>query len=160
MIIYDMPTEECQKVLHRESFGRLACARKNQPYVVPIDFAYRNGYIYGFATLGQKIEWMRDNPCVCVEIDEVTTRDRWFSVIVTGSYEELPDTPELEGEVLAAYELIRKRALWWQPGYVSGLHRNRLQPPTPVFYRIRVEEVTGHRAFPDPVEAAAEGYGA
>lgn len=159
MVIYEMSLEECRKVLERESFGRLACAHRNQPYVVPIDFAYQGEYLYGFATVGQKIEWMRANPCVCLEIDTVTTRDQWLSVIVMGLYEELPDTPEQEKNVLDAYELIRKRALWWQPGYVSALHRGPSQPFTPVFYRIRIDKVTGRRAFPDPAEAAAAGYG-
>lgn len=159
MVIYEMPAEECRKVLGLENFGRLGCARKNQPYIVPIDFAYQDEYLYGFATVGQKIEWMRANPHVCLEVDSVTSRDRWLSVIVTGLYEELPDTPELEKNVLEAYELIRKRALWWQPGYVSALHRDPSEPPTPVFYRIRIDKVTGRRAFPDPAEAAAAGYG-
>lgn len=102
---------------------------------------------------------MRTNPYVCLEIDTVTSRDRWLSVIVTGQYEELPDTPELEKNVLEAYELIRKRALWWQPGYVSALHRDSSQPPTPVFYRIHMDKITGRLAFLDPAEAAAAGYG-
>ena len=39
MVIYDMTPEECRKVLGRESSGRLACARRNGPYIVPIEFA-------------------------------------------------------------------------------------------------------------------------
>ena len=31
-----------------------------------------NDYLYSFSTVGQKIEWMRANPNVCVETDEVT----------------------------------------------------------------------------------------
>ncbi|HXY13660.1 MAG TPA: pyridoxamine 5'-phosphate oxidase family protein [Terriglobales bacterium] len=160
MVIYDMTPEECRGVLERESLGRLACARRNQPYIVPIYFAFQGEYLYGFSPVGQKIEWMRANPCVCVEIDAVTSPDRWLSVIVTGLYEELPDTPESQEKVLDAYELVRKHALWWQPGYVSALHREPSQLPTPVFYRIRIDNVTGRRAFPDPVEAAAAGHGA
>lgn len=159
MVIYDMTPEECRKMLERESFGRLACASGNQPYIVPIYFAYQGGYLYGFSSVGQKIEWMRANPSVCVEIDAVNSGDRWFSVIVTGRYEELPDIAEWEEEVLDAYELIRKHALWWQPEYVSALHRDPSQTPTPLYYRIHINEVTGRRAFPDTAKAAAAGYG-
>lgn len=56
MVIYEMSLEECRKVLGRETFGRLACAHRNQPYVVRIDFAYQGEYLYGFATVGQKVE--------------------------------------------------------------------------------------------------------
>src|SRR5262249_30077100 len=98
MIIREMTEEECRDVLQRVSFGRLACARDNRPYVVPIYFSYDRGRIYGFSTPGQKIEWMRANPLVCLEVDERTDRDRWVSVIVSGRFEELPDTPDYAAE--------------------------------------------------------------
>jgi len=160
MVIHDMTPEECRKMLERESFGRLACASGNQPYIVPIYFAYQAGYLYGFSFAGQKVEWLRANPCVCVEIDVVTSGESWLSVIVTGRYEELPDIAEWEEEFLDAYELIRNRAQWWQPAYASAVHRDPSQPVTPVYYRIHIDKITGRRAFPDTVEAAAAGYGA
>ena len=46
----------------RSVFGRLGCASDNQPYVVPTYFAYEPYQLYGFATVGRKIEWMRKNP--------------------------------------------------------------------------------------------------
>lgn len=159
MLIYDLPPEECRKMLERESFGRLACARGNQPYIVPTCFACQNEYLYGFSAVGQKIEWMRGNPCVCVEIDTVTGLDRWLSVIVTGRYEELPDISEWKQEVIDAYELIRQRSLWSQPAYVSAVHRDPSRRPTLIYYRIHIDKVTGRRAFPDTMEAAAAGYG-
>jgi nitroimidazol reductase NimA-like FMN-containing flavoprotein (pyridoxamine 5'-phosphate oxidase superfamily) len=159
MVIYDLTPEECRKVLDRENFGRLACARGNQPYVVPIGFAYQSEYLYGFSAVGQKIEWMRANPCVCVEIDTLTSLDRWLSVIVTGCYEELPDISEWSEEVIGAYELFRQRSLWAQPAYISAVHRDPSQGPTLVYYRIHIDKLTGRRAFPDPAEAATAGYG-
>ena len=160
MVIYDLTPEECRKVLTRENFGRLACARENHPYVVPIGFAYQSEYLYGFSTVGQKIEWMRANPCVCFEIDTVTSLDRWLSVIVTGRYEELPDISEWSEELIDAYDLIRQRSLWSEPAYTSAVLRDPSQRPMLVYYRIHIEKLTGRRAFPDTVEAAAAGYSA
>ena len=40
MIIHEMTEDECRTALERVSFGRLACARDDQPYVVPIYFSY------------------------------------------------------------------------------------------------------------------------
>lgn len=160
MVIYDMTPEDCRQMLQRENIGRLACAKGNQPYIVPIYFAYQGEYLYGFSSLGQKIAWMRANPSVCVQMDALTSGDQWLSVIVTGRYEELPDIAEWQEEVLDAYELIRKRALWWQPSYASAVLSDSSQPPTPVHYRIHVEQVTGRRAFPGTAEATAAGYGA
>lgn len=40
MVIREMSREECLGVLARGRLARLACARANQPYVVPVYFAY------------------------------------------------------------------------------------------------------------------------
>ena len=159
MVIYDLTPEECRQTLERESLGRLACTRGNQPYVVPTGFACQSAYLYGFSAVGQKIEWMRANPCVCVEVGTVASLDRWSTVIVTGHYEELPDISEWDEEVIDAYELIRQRSLWAQPAYISAVHRAPSQRPALVYYRIHIDKLTGRRAFPDAAEAAAAGYG-
>ena len=39
--------------------------------VVPVNFAFDSKYIYGFTTLGQRVESMRLNPLVCFEVDEL-----------------------------------------------------------------------------------------
>jgi nitroimidazol reductase NimA-like FMN-containing flavoprotein (pyridoxamine 5'-phosphate oxidase superfamily) len=154
MLVHEMTEDECRTALERVSFGRLACARDNQPYVLPIYFSYDRMHLYGFSTLGQKIEWMRTNPLVCLEIDERTSHHQWMSVVVSGRYEELPDTSEFGPDRVHAHEVLQKRAMWWQPAYVATEHREQ---PTPIFYRIHIEQMTGHRATPDPVEAAALG---
>jgi nitroimidazol reductase NimA-like FMN-containing flavoprotein (pyridoxamine 5'-phosphate oxidase superfamily) len=97
MVIREMSREECELVLARTRLARLGCAQGNQPYVVPVSLVYHqpeNGgaCFYGVTIPGQKVEWMRTNPLVCVEVDEVAADDRWLSVIVFGRYEELPET--------------------------------------------------------------------
>jgi hypothetical protein len=149
MVIREMSENECRDVLARVGFGRLACARDNQPYVVPIYFSYEGRHLYGFSTLGQKIEWMRSNPLVCVEIDESTSRERWMSVVILGRYEELPDTPESAVDRARAQEALRKRTMWWEYAAIPGAEWKRKSGPfLPVFYRIHIERMTGHRATP------------
>ena len=87
---------------------------RTAPYIVPIYFAYEPDHIYGFTTLGQKVESMRSNPLVCVEVDEVLSHFRWSSVVVVGRYEELPDTPQYSEVRPQAQLRLEKRALWWQ----------------------------------------------
>ena len=161
MIIHEMTEDECRTVLERVSFGRLACARDNQPYILPIYFSYDGtrlyGFssprqVYGFSSLGQKIEWMRSNPLVCLEIDERTSHHHWMSVVVSGRYQELPDTPEFGFERMQAWDVLQKRAMWWEPASVATEHREQF---TPIFYRIHIKQMTGRRATPDSVEAAA-----
>src|ERR1700674_1399373 len=93
MLIQELTRQASLDLLARLHLGRLACAQENQPYIVPIYFAYNDGCLYSFSTVGQKIEWMRANPLVCVEADEVVSPQQWVSVVVFGRYEELPDKP-------------------------------------------------------------------
>jgi nitroimidazol reductase NimA-like FMN-containing flavoprotein (pyridoxamine 5'-phosphate oxidase superfamily) len=149
MVIHEMTEDECREALMRSNFGRLACARDNQPYVVPIHFAYDGHYVYGFSTPGQKIEWMRSNPLVCLEADERTSRDRWRSVIVAGRYEELPATPEFALDRAQAQQALHERAAWWDYAAIPVAEwRRKPEPFAPIFYRIRIEKITGHRATP------------
>jgi nitroimidazol reductase NimA-like FMN-containing flavoprotein (pyridoxamine 5'-phosphate oxidase superfamily) len=154
MLIHEMTEDECGTALEQAGFGRLACVRGGQPYIVPIYFSYDRKHLYGVTTLGQKIEWMRSNPLVCLEIDERTSHYQWMSVIAVGRYEELRDTPEYEYARAHALEVLQKRAMWWQPASVAT--EKREQRP-PIFYRIHIEQVTGHRATPDAIEAATLG---
>jgi len=154
MLIYELTEEECGTALKQVDVGRLACARVNQPYIVPINFSYDGQHLYGVTTLGQKIEWMRCNPLVCLEIDERTSHYQWMSIVVFGRYEELPDTPEYAQARAHALEVLQRRPMWWQPACVATERRER-RPP--IFFRIHIERVTGHRATPDAVEAAALG---
>ena len=90
MLIQDMTREMSEDLLKRTHVGRLGCAQGSQPYVVPISFAYHREFIYSFATIGKKIEWMRANPLVCVEADEIVSRHKWQTVVIFGRFQELP----------------------------------------------------------------------
>jgi nitroimidazol reductase NimA-like FMN-containing flavoprotein (pyridoxamine 5'-phosphate oxidase superfamily) len=153
MIIDEMTEYECRTALERASFGRLACARGDQPYIVPIYFSYDRNLLYGVTTLGQKIEWMRSNPLVCVQIDERTSHYHWMSVVVLGRYEELPDTPIHAYLRNHALEVLQKRPLWWQPACVATEKREQRAP---IFYRIQIKQMTGRRASPDVLELALD----
>jgi uncharacterized protein len=153
MLILEMTKTECSEVLQHASLVRLACVHDNQPYIVPMYVAFYERYIYGFTTLGQKLEWMRSNPLVCIEADEITSSDEWRSVVVLGRYEELPNKPEFETEQQFAFDLLRQRhSNWWKPGLVSIGPRD---PTGPLYYRIRIEHVTGRCAKRDTAEIPA-----
>ena len=54
MLVQDLNKDECCGLLKRLGFGRLGCTNKNQPYVVPIYFAYEPDHLFGFSTAGKK----------------------------------------------------------------------------------------------------------
>jgi nitroimidazol reductase NimA-like FMN-containing flavoprotein (pyridoxamine 5'-phosphate oxidase superfamily) len=156
VLIREITLRECFEALARASFARLACAKDNQPYVVPVHVAFHeeegDARLYGFTIPGQKAEWMRANPLVCVEVDEVEGNDRWLSIVVFGRYEELPDTPDCAESRRLAIRLLQGHAMWWEPGataYELSARRVPIRPLIPIYYQIHIDRVTGHRCTPE-----------
>lgn len=152
MKVKNLEEKECFQILRKSRFARLACALDGQPYIVPFSFAYREGQnIYAFATVGQKIEWMRQNPKVCLEIEDIKDKTNWTTLIIFGRYEELTDTPEFEDERQRAREMLAQSPMWWQPAYFVGENRREFEE-VPVFFRIVIEKITGHHAYAENLE--------
>ena len=149
MLIHELSRQASLDVLASTHLGRLACSQLMQPYIVPIHFAYQNNCLYSLSMPGQKIDWMRANPLVCVEAD-LMRREQWTTVIVFGRYEELSDTAEMRSERALALGLLRQRPGWWEPGSVKIVQDGRDPAPVPVYYRIEIVQITGRHATFEP----------
>ena len=191
MFIREMHREDCLRVLARTRLARLACSHENQPYVVPVYLGYEDAdqCLYGFTTPGQKIEWMRDNPRVCVEVDEIAAIDRWVSVVAMGRFEELPDAQRYDGGIPRipepphpasifapvrhdptaderlnedrnrAWRVLQAHPEWWEPGcsvWTSRANRDTAERYASVFYKISIDEITGHEAISDTATAIVD----
>jgi uncharacterized protein len=143
MIVKELTERECADILTASSLGHLACVKDNRPYVVPITFTFADNHIYSFSLSGQKIEWMRKNPQICLQVDDFKEGREWRSVVVQGIYDELPDRIGSKRERDHAWSLLSKHANWWEPG---GLKPVPAAETSHVFYRIEIETLTGRRA--------------
>ena len=144
MLIHNLTRRESIDLLSRARLGRFACAYEGQSYIVPMHYAYDDNYLYSSTTLGQKINWMRANPLVCVEVDELVSPQDWATVIVLGKYEELPATPEHEADRQRAYHLLQRQPMWWEPAYVKTSLGGELRPLVPIYFRICIDKISGH----------------
>ena len=146
MVIHELTLAECREVLGHASHGRLGCARADQPYVVPFFFQFDpvGACVYSFSAVGPKIDWMRETPMVCVEVDEVIDQFNWTCVVAFGRYEEMRDSPQDEGARRRAHSFFQQRSAWWLPalGKVTG----GVEPHKAVVYRIVLHKLTGRRA--------------
>jgi uncharacterized protein len=149
MEINELSGEECSAFLERASLGRLGVAHENQPYVVPILFSHEDIYLYAFSTFGQKVKWMRANPKVCVQADQIQNQSEWISVIVYGEYEELPQ-PQFTAERKHATALLAKRDHWWLNALGERQMRVGENSIEPLFFRIRIQSMSGLRATAEP----------
>jgi uncharacterized protein len=154
VIIHELTRSECLALLQRATVGRLACARDSQPYIVPVSFYFNEDdmSLYSFSTIGQKIRWMRDNPKVCVELDEIADRLQWTTVIINGVYEEIRNAPNAARVQERAMTIFQDQPQWWLPGTATlakdGGH------DSPVVYRIRVATMSGRRTQRRAIDTA------
>jgi len=149
MLIHDMPRQASIDLLTRMRLARLACAHEGQPYVIPIYCAYHDNCLYSFSRAGQKIAWMRANPLVCVEADELVSPQDWATVIVLGKFEELPDTPQFELERKRSYDLLQMRPVWWEPGSLKAESSEKTHAVEFGYFRIHIDQISGRRGIPD-----------
>jgi nitroimidazol reductase NimA-like FMN-containing flavoprotein (pyridoxamine 5'-phosphate oxidase superfamily) len=145
MLIQSMTKQASVELLARARLGRLACAHEGQPYITPMSFTYEANSLYCFSTIGQKITWMRANPLVCVEVEELVSREEWATVIVLGRYAELETTADRA----TAHDMLQRRPAWWEPGFAKTVIEGEERPLTGVYFRIRIDKITGHRGIPN-----------
>jgi nitroimidazol reductase NimA-like FMN-containing flavoprotein (pyridoxamine 5'-phosphate oxidase superfamily) len=80
---------EMDNLLHSQLIGRLACIQGNEPYIVPMAYAYDGIHILGQTVPGLKLRILRQNPLVCFEVDQLIDLRNWKSVIVFGTFREM-----------------------------------------------------------------------
>ncbi|MEJ2156277.1 MAG: pyridoxamine 5'-phosphate oxidase family protein [Desulfobacteraceae bacterium] len=100
--------KEIDAIIHASLVCRMAMARENKPYLVPLSFGYDGSAIYlHTAAEGHKIDYIEANPNVCVEFEhqvQVLEDDnqackwsfRFQSVIGFGTIRELVDPSRKE----------------------------------------------------------------
>ncbi|HET7571153.1 MAG TPA: pyridoxamine 5'-phosphate oxidase family protein [Gaiellaceae bacterium] len=87
----ELTPEEIDAFLRGQRVARLGCRGADEVYVVPVIYAWDGAGIVAVTTEGRKVELLRADPRVCVEVDEYDAdgRGSWRSVIAQGRFEEL-----------------------------------------------------------------------
>ncbi len=160
----ELDKNQIEDFLKSQLIGRIGCCddNGNKICIVPITYAYNNGYIYGHTKGGLKISMMRNNPNVCFEIDWMKDMSNWKSVIVYGTFGELQGDEANNGlEILmkAIISSLSKKAsstevhtpdnigiknFAFEQSFLSPfLHSKFNEISEIVVFRIKVNEVTG-----------------
>ena len=92
--VEELNDKQCEELLSTSNYGHLACCINNEPYVVPIHYAYQDGYIYIYTTEGKKYEIIKANPRVCLQVESVNDIRDWRSVIAYGEARPVADEEE------------------------------------------------------------------
>ncbi len=137
--------DQIENILHSQSICRIACCDDKLPYLVPITYYYDGKYIYGQSQEGMKINILRKNPNVCIQVDLITSMSIYQSVIVNGKFEELKPglsekaRSELHENILTM--MTRSRIHKFEHSLDTEFATN--SPDKLIMFRIKINEVTG-----------------
>ena len=147
MLIRNLTVLECTKFLDANRFGHIGCATSDgQPYIVPIYFAHADNRIYAFSMPGKKIDLMRKNPKACFLAEEHSRGKCWKSVLVNGTYEELPDEVGHKRDRERAWSLLSNIVDWWEPGALKPVLPVVSNRSPHIFFRISIDAISGREA--------------
>jgi nitroimidazol reductase NimA-like FMN-containing flavoprotein (pyridoxamine 5'-phosphate oxidase superfamily) len=132
---------ECMRLLARNHVGRLAYAFRDAVDIVPLYYAYADGWIYARTSPGQKLAKLRHNRWVAFEVDELHGKFDWSSVVVHGALYLL----ERESGVSETWE---QAVTVLQGKFPEAFTDHDPVPFRTALFRIHVDAVSGRRATP------------
>lgn len=150
--IRDLTRTEIDAILSRNNVGRIAFSFHDRIDIEPINYVYRDGWIYGRTSKGSKIDAIAHHRWVAFEVDEVSGLFEWRSVVVKGGFyimnSEVPghhgpgdtsaqEDPSFAQGIALLRSLIPDTLLSADPA-----------PYRHTVFRIHLDEVTGREAVP------------
>ncbi|HSE23129.1 MAG TPA: pyridoxamine 5'-phosphate oxidase family protein [Pyrinomonadaceae bacterium] len=128
---------EAIELIKAGKVGRLGCVDQEGPYVVPINYLLDDGEIYSHALPGKKINAMRAEPRVCLQVDHIQDDLHWSSAIVFGRFEEIR-IPQRRRVVIS-----KLLTVFPQMTPVETMIVQDGAAPDSIVFKIVVERVTG-----------------
>lgn len=132
---------QIDQLLQTAYVAHLGCAADGRLYVVPISYVYDGASVYIHSVDGLKMELMRRNPQVCLQMEQIDNLANWRSVIVWGEFTELQGTEAEQAMQILADRLMplvaseTSMSPHGQHATSAGLHGH--------VYRIHLTERTG-----------------
>ena len=143
--------EEIKDIIKEALFCNIAMCRNSIPYLVPMNFGFDGQYFYlHSAPEGLKIDILKENPRVCIEItqdlkiilstDVCKTGMKYSSVIVSGRIEFLSDKAE---RIDALRCIIKHLYKDMTDNGGNGIQFNEEHLDGLVIIRVKPEKITG-----------------
>lgn len=131
MNMFKMPRmgkAEYDRLVEEQYVCRIAFKGEMHPYIAPFLYVFDGKFIYFLSTkYGRKIEYFRDNPNVCVEIERYTSDLSSFSfVALPGRLIEVEDAEQGRRVRERFVQLIQDRGL--SPNVLSALGHSPDEP--------------------------------
>lgn len=139
--IRPLSEEEIVQFLQPRHIGRLAYAFRGHVDIVPVNYVYHDGWLYGRTSIGPKLEVLAHSHWVAFEVDDVQQWPGWTSVVVHGTFRPIdPEGSEMDHQTFElATRLLREL-------YPDAFTDRDMAPHRTTLFRIHIDEATGREA--------------
>lgn len=136
--------KEYEAILGRNCMGRIAFAVGERVSVLPVQYVYTGGWIYGRTTVTPQIRRLLRNRRIAFEVDEHNSLLEWRSVVVRGPLYPIDAAMASAGGLYARAVAVIRRLLPGQRAASTSAEESNDQ-----LFRIRVIEVSGRASEPE-----------
>ncbi len=137
-MIKELDDKKARKLLKEQKFGHLGCVLESgEPCVVPVNYLYQDETIYIHSLPGQKLDALRANRKICLQVEKIEDTLKWQSVIVFGEFQEVKKTNEII-EVMREFSRKFERLT-----PVEAMIEEEWNLGGTVVFRINIKRITG-----------------
>jgi nitroimidazol reductase NimA-like FMN-containing flavoprotein (pyridoxamine 5'-phosphate oxidase superfamily) len=107
----EMTPEEMEKLLASQKICRMALSAEPWPYIIALDYVYSDGEMYfHFADYGRKMDMIKKNPDVSVEIDNFCAEQTHFCTLtLMGRLKKVTSKAEKEMTAKELLDTVKER---------------------------------------------------
>ncbi|HME51908.1 MAG TPA: pyridoxamine 5'-phosphate oxidase family protein [Candidatus Lokiarchaeia archaeon] len=149
-----MTPKEIKELVSTMYLSRIAFKGDKFPYIAPFQYVYMNGTLYfHFAAYGRKMEYLADDPDVCVEIENYNSDMSQYQFVTFCGTLEIVHEPIEKEEVVRALADAANQALFSKKflaahGFNSDMEWNSFQgnQAFEVIKLVNITKITGLRS--------------
>lgn len=124
--------------LSKQKFAHLGCTLPDgEPYVVPVNYLYLDETIYLHSLPGKKINALRADGRICLQVEKIEDSYNWQSVIVSGEFEEIKSNA-VKTEIMQEFSKKFERLT-----PVEAMIEEKQDLGEIVIFRINIKRITG-----------------
>jgi nitroimidazol reductase NimA-like FMN-containing flavoprotein (pyridoxamine 5'-phosphate oxidase superfamily) len=144
--------KESLQILSNNYIGHLAYISNDAPYILPITYYYdpKENTILSYSSEGHKINAMRLNGAISIQIEEIESINSWKSVLIIGDFEELKGSEakmHLHNFAQNVKNIISKKEAI-NPESINSFTSKLESDSIPIIYRINIQEIIGRKKLP------------
>lgn len=144
-LIRHLNNDEIEQFLERHNVGRIAFSFHDRVDIEPINYVYKNRWIYGRTSMGTKLSVISHHQWVAFEVDEAKGLFDWCSVVIKGFFEIIPT--DMSTQNVPAYNIAISAIRRFDPDAFTPKDR---APFRKVLFRIHLDETNGRESRSDP----------